>query len=201
MNHAVREPLERARTVETRRAIERKGWVSMRGRLRIAVIAATALVASAIVVGAAARPSNNANRFEATFEEVRIATHDRSADLGILQAINSGTGTVEGFGAATETLAVSQDRSVSPCGPGSRSNATIRRIVVAAGTLVLHGAGVTCPTATPGEMLVNNTFVVDGASSTGVFAGARGSGTDTVLLPSRTVTLSGKLHLKRRAGD
>ena len=91
---------------------------------------------------------------------------------------------------------MTQDRSVSPCGAGSRSNATIRRIVVADGTLVLHGAGITCPTATPGELLVTNTFVVDGVSSTGVFAGARGSGTDTVLLPGRTVSLSGKLHLR-----
>lgn len=168
----------------------------MRGTLRIALIGITALfLTSAVVVGAGAEPPNHANRLEATFEEVRVATHDRTADFGILQAINSGTGTVEGFGAATEMLAVTQDRSVSPCGTGSRSNALIRRIAVAEGTLVLHGTGITCPTATPGELMVNNTYVVDGASSTGVFAGAWGSGTDTVLLPARTVALSGKLHL------
>jgi hypothetical protein len=165
--------------------------------MRNAVAAIAVVAAGVLVVGAGAGPTNQANRLDATFEEVRIATHDRSADLGILQAINSGTGTVQGFGDANEILGVTQDRSVSPCGPGSRSNATIRRIVVAAGTLVLHGAGITCPTAVPGELLVTNTFVVDGASSTGVFAGARGSGTDTVLLPGRTVSLSGKLHLKR----
>jgi hypothetical protein len=169
----------------------------MNGTRHAVAASVMAVVASALAVGAAAGPRSDGNRFEATFEEVRTATHDRSADLGILQAINSGTGTVEGFGDATEILAVSQERSLSPCGPGSRSNATIRRIVVAAGTLVLQGAGITCPTATPGELLVTNTFIVDGASSTGVFAGAWGSGTDRVLLPSRTVSLSGKLHLKR----
>jgi hypothetical protein len=163
----------------------------------VIAFAVAAASASALAVGAAAGPRSDGNRLDATFEEVRIATHDRSADLGILQAINGGTGTLEGFGDATEILAVSQDRSVNPCGPGSRSNATIRRIVVASGTLVLQGAGVTCPTGTPGELLVTNSFVVDGASSTGVFEGARGSGTDIVLLPSRTVSLSGKLHLKR----
>jgi hypothetical protein len=169
----------------------------MKGQRHAVAASVIALAAGAVAVGAAAGPRNDGNRLEATFEEVRIATHDRSADLGILQAINSGAGTVEGFGDATEILAVSQDRTVTPCGPGSRSNATIRRVVVAAGTLVLQGAGITCPTATPGELLVTNTFVVDGASSTGIFAGARGTGTDTVLLPSRTVSLKGKLHLKR----
>lgn len=173
----------------------------MKGMRHAVAATVIAVAACALAVGATAGPRNDGNQFEATFEEVRIATHDRSADLGILQAINSGTGAVEGFGDATEILAVSQDRSVSPCGPGSRSNATIRRIVVDAGTLVLQGAGITCPTGTPGELLVTNTFVVDGASSTGVFAGARGSGTDTVLLPGRTVSLSGKLHLKRPAGN
>ena len=118
---------------------------------------------------------------------------NRIADLGLFQLMNTGTGTVEGFGPATMVLAMSQDRSVTPCGPGSWTNAGIRRIVVSAGVLVLRNKAFVCQTAA--GPAATGTWQVDGASSTGIFAGARGSGTESVHIPTAQSSLSGKLKL------
>jgi len=54
---------------------------------------------------------------------------------------------------------------------------------------------ITCPSAS-GPPVVSGTYKVDGLSSTGIFAGARGSGDLTVILDQpRKTTLSGKLKL------
>jgi hypothetical protein len=161
---------------------------------RLALLAAALItLASALALQAAASPPNHANRFEATFTETRASTTDRIADLGVFQLINNGAGMVEGFGAATMVVAITQDRSVQPCGPGSWTNAATRRIVVASGVLVLRSLAYVCQTA-DGPM-ATETWTVDGPSSTGVFAGARGSGEGTVELRTATSTLSGRLHL------
>jgi hypothetical protein len=55
-----------------------------------------------------------------------------------------------------------------------------------------------CPTAS--GPLGTGTWEVDGASSNGVFAGARGSGDVTIVIPTRTATLSGKLNLAGSGG-
>lgn len=169
--------------------------VSMRATL---VGAAAVALASTMAMGAAAtRPPNHANRLEATFEETRVSIHDRS-DLGMRQVIASGIGTFEGFGSATELVAVSIDLSVSPCGPGSNTSTVLRRIVVPEGTLVLKTLAHRCPA--PFGIHAIGEYEVDGAASTGLFAGARGSGSDTIEIEpppdGRTVaTISGKLHL------
>ena len=86
--------------------------------------AAAALVALAsVAIGSASGAANGSKRFEAQFQESNVLLTNRIADLGIFQLINTGTGTVEGFGPATMVLAMSQDRSVTPCGPGSWTNA------------------------------------------------------------------------------
>jgi len=100
---------------------------------------------------------------------------------------------VEGFGSATLVLSATQDRSVHPCGGASSTNAAIRRIVLADGVLVLRELVHICPT--PSGPLGTGTWEVDGASSTGVFAGARGSGDVTIVIPTSTATLSGRLNL------
>jgi hypothetical protein len=180
--------------------------LSTRATLRSALVGvATAVLASGIAIGATAgSPPNHANRLEATFAETRVAVQDRTADLGIRQTISSGTGTLEGFGAATEIAAISRDVSSTPCGPGSSSTTILRRIVVPEGTLVVKTLGRQCPA--PGGQLATGEYQVDGASSTGVFAGAWGDGIESTQVgppPSGaiTATYSGKLHLVQPLDD
>lgn len=175
--------------------------------VRLALAGAVAAVAAgALAIGAAAdRPPNDANRLEATFSETRVALQDRVADLGIRQVIASGTGTIEGFGAATELASVSQDHWMTPCGPGSSTSTIMRRIVVAEGTLVLKTRAHRCPVG-GGVIVASGEYEVDGASSTGVFAGAWGRGNETTRIeppPAGAIsaTISGGLHLVQPLGD
>ena len=166
----------------------------MKNALRLSLLATALIVlASAFALHAAASPPNHANRFEATFTETNVSVTNRIADLGVFQLINTGTGMVEGFGAGTTVVAVTQDRSVQPCGPGSWTNAGTRRIVVASGVLLLRSLAYVCQTAA--GPTVTETWTVDGPSSTGVFAGARGSGEGTVDIRTGNSTLSGHLKL------
>jgi hypothetical protein len=161
-------------------------------RFWLLVIALVA-VTSSFALHAAAGAQTDGNRLEASFTESAASITNRIADLGVFQIINTGTGTLEGFGPATMVLGVTQDRSVQPCGPGSWTNAAIRRITVAAGTLVIRELAYVCQTAS--GPVATSTWTVDGASSTGAFADARGSGEGSVDLTTRTATLSGKLKL------
>ena len=110
-----------------------------------------------------------------------------------MQFITTGTGNVQGFGAATVVVGITQDHSVTPCGPGSWTNAATRRIVLERGVLVLYERSVACMTST--GPVITGTYRVDGRSSTGVFAGARGKGRLTVHAAAGTTELSGSLHL------
>jgi hypothetical protein len=168
----------------------------MKNALRMPLLL-TALIAlaGALALHAAAGVSNDGNRLEASFTESAASITNRIADLGTFQLINTGNGTLEGFGPATMVLGVTQDRSVEPCGRGSWTNAATRRIVVAAGVLIIRELAYVCQTSS-GPM-ATSTWTVDGPSSTGVFAGASGSGEGRVDLTSRTSTLSGKLKLAR----
>ena len=152
-----------------------------------------AALASAVALHAAAADPGDGNRVEGTFAETNQSITNRISDLGVFQLINTGSGTLEGYGAATMVLGVTQDRSVHPCGAGSWTNAGVRRITVSAGVLVIRELAYVCPT--PSGLVGTSTWTVDGPSSTGVFAGARGDGTETIDLTTHTSTLSGKLHL------
>jgi len=167
-----------------------------RKRVTIALYAllAVGVVGGGTVTAAQAdEPPNHANRLDATFTETNVSVTNRIADLGVLQLINTGTGTVDGFGSATVMLSATQDRSVHPCGTDSWTNAAVRRIVLDDGVLVLRELVETCPS--PSGPLGTGRWEVDGVSSTGVFAGARGSGDVSIAIPTRTATLSGKLNL------
>src|SRR5712691_6658722 len=147
-------------------------------RIGLLGVVAAAVLASGSIVGAAAQErSNHANRLEITFSVTRLAIADRP-DLGIRQVITSGTGTFEGFGSATEISAVSIDSTARPCGPGSSTSTIMHRIVVPEGTLIVKTLAHRCPTAS-GGILATGEIQVDGAASTGVFAGAWGSGSET----------------------
>jgi len=161
-------------------------------RLVLLVVALSAL-ASGLALHAAAEPANHTNRLEASFTEVAQSVTNRIADLQTLQLINTGNGTVEGFGAATVVVGITQDRSATPCGPGSWTNAATRRIVLDEGVLITRDVGIACPTAS--GPVITGTYEVDGLSSTGIFAGARGAGDLTVNVANATATLSGKLKL------
>ena len=168
-------------------------------RMPLLVMALIAL-ASGLGLHAAAGAPNDANRLEASFSESAASITNRIADLQTFQLINTGSGTVEGFGAATVVVGITQDRSVTPCGPGSWTNAATRRIVVDAGVLVLRELSIgPCPTAS--GSVITGTYEVDGLSSTGIFAGARGSGDLTVNVSASTSVLSGKLKLAGPDGD
>jgi hypothetical protein len=157
------------------------------------LVSALIVLASGLALHAAAAPPNHSNRLEASFTETPASITNRIADLGTFQLINTGSGTVEGFGAATVVVGITQDRSVTPCGPGSWTNAATRRFVLDEGVLVLFESSIACPTAS--GPVITGTYEVDGLSSTGIFAGARGSGALTVNVPISTSTLSGKLNL------
>ena len=161
-------------------------------RLPLAVVSLV-IGASVIALHAAASPPNHANRFEATFAETNVSVTNRIPDLGVFQIINTGTGSVEGFGPATVMLSATQDRSVTPCGPGSWTNAAVRRIGLEGGVLVVRELVHICQTES--GPVGSGHWQVDGASSTGTFAGARGSGEVTIVLATRTGTLSGRLKL------
>ena len=143
--------------------------------------------------------SPQANRLEASFTEAAASVTNRIGDLKTVQLINTGSGTVSGFGTATVVVGITQDRSVTPCGPGSWTNAATRRIVLGEGVLIVHEASIACPTAS--GPVITGTYEVDGLSSTGIFAGSRGSGDLTVNVSSATATISGKLKLAGSSGD
>jgi hypothetical protein len=166
-------------------------------RLGFAVAVLVAGVSGVALRAASGAPAA-AKPFDATFSESAVSITNRIADVGVFQLINTGSGTVEGYGAATLVIGVTQDRSVEPCGPGSWTNAGVRRIVVDAGVLVLRGTAYVCQTAS--GPVATERWTVDGPSSTGVFARARGSGVGTVNLTTRTSTLSGKLKLAHQDG-
>jgi hypothetical protein len=157
------------------------------------LVSAVIVLASGLAFHARAAAPNHANRLEAGFTESAASITNRLADLQTFQLINRGSGTVEGYGAATVVVGITQDRSVTPCGPGSWTNAATRRIVLKEGVLVLFELSIACPTAT--GPVITGSYEVDGLSSTGIFAGARGSGDLTVNVPTSTSTLSGKLKL------
>jgi hypothetical protein len=166
----------------------------MKNALRLPLVAvALTILASILALHAAASPSSEGNRFEATFSETNASVTNRIADLGVFQLINTGTGTVEGLGDATIMLSATQDRTVQPCGAGSWTNAALRRIVLDGGVLVLRELVHICPTAS--GPVGTGSWQVDGASSTGIFADARGHGDASIDVATRTATLTGKLHL------
>lgn len=161
--------------------------------IRLALVLVVLALVGGGLLRAATATAADGNRFEATFTETNVSITNRIADLGVLQLINNGTGEVEGLGDATVMLSATQDRSVQPCGPGSWTNGAIRRVVLADGVLVLRELVHICQTES--GPLGTGTWEVDGASSTGVFNGALGSGDVNIVVAARTAVLSGKLKL------
>src|SRR5687767_6409046 len=163
------------------------------------LVSALIVLGSGLALHAAAGPTSDANRLEAKFTESAASITNRITDLQTFQLINMGSGTVEGFGTATVVVGITQDRSVTPCGPGSWTNAATRRIVLGEGVLIVREVSIACPTAS--GHVITGTYEIDGLSSRGIFAGARGSGELTVNVSSATATISGKLRLAGSSDD
>jgi hypothetical protein len=165
---------------------------------RLLPLGVTTAAAVVLVLQASAGVAGNGNSLQATFNPSRFVSSTNGD--GIVEVIVSGAGTVDGFGAATEVVGLIQDHAVTPCGAGSYSDTASRRISLTDGILVLHEGGETCQT--DGTLEATATYVVDGRASTGVFAGARGTGSVTITgigTPSQTETLTGKLKLATTA--
>src|SRR5215471_16923006 len=139
--------------------------------------------------GAAGSPANS--MLNATFTDSAVSV---TPGQGMVELILTGTGTVQGFGAATDVVGVVENFATSPCGPGGAANSSQGRIAVHGGVLELSSDGMLCVTASGAQ--VTGTYRVDGPASTGIFAGARGAGHVTVDVATGQDTLSGTLILK-----
>ena len=162
-------------------------------KLMISLAASAAVMAgmAATLQASAQASTRDGGRLQATFTVGPPVSG--TSGLGMVELLLTGTGTVEGFGAATEVVGVILDTAVSPCGPGGASDSAQRRIVMTSGVLALHEAGMTCITASGPQ--AHATYRVDGQASTGIFAGAHGSGTVTVDVTTGHEALSGTLIL------
>jgi len=158
--------------------------------ITLAAAAATTAGIAAGLQASAQASTNDGGRLQATFTATPVSF---TPDLGMVELLATGTGTVQGFGAATEVVGVVEDHAVSPCGTGGASDSAQRRIVLTGGVLVTHEAGMTCMTASGPQ--ARATYRVDGQASTGIFAGARGTGHVTVDVTTGQDTLSGTLIL------
>ena len=163
----------------------------------IVLASGSALYASLTASAAPAQSARGAvgspagSMLHATFTDSAVSV---TPGLGMVELILTGTGTVQGFGAATDVVGVVEDFAASPCGPGGASNSAQTRIVVPGGVLELSSAAMNCVTASGSQ--VTGTYRVDGQASTGIFAGARGEGHVTVDVATGLDKYSGTLILK-----
>ena len=118
-----------------------------------AVLLASSLPASATQAPPSARTAGltaagpaDDGRLEATFTNSDVSV---TPGLGMVELLATGTGTVEGFGAATEVVGVILDTAVSPCGPGGASDSAQRRIVMTGGVQGQHRNLRRCPRVRP----------------------------------------------------
>jgi hypothetical protein len=162
----------------------------------ITLAAAAAAAATTAAIGAGLQATAQASThddgtLQATFTDSDVSV---TPGLGMVELILTGTGTVQGFGAATDVVGVIEDFAASPCGHGGASNSAQQRLVMPGGVLELSSHAMNCVTASGAQ--VTGTYRVDGQASTGIFAGARGTGHITVDVATGQDTLSGTLILR-----
>ena len=161
-----------------------------------------ALAAAACGTAAAAAGPHTAASHTAASHTVQISakltvtyTAPQVCTNGVCVIHNHGTGTLTPYGAVTFTTLVTADGNQPPCGATSQwVNRIIRTITTSRGTLVLHEAGLQCPQPGIGPQ-VKAVWAADGADSTGIFAGARGQGSDTAYPARETAAPQGTLTL------
>ena len=162
-------------------------------KLMISLAASAAVMAgmAATLQASAQASTRDGGRLEATFTDSDVSV---TPGLGMVELILTGTGTVEGFGAATDVVGVVEDFAASPCGTGGASNSAQQRLVLPSGVLELSSDAMNCVTDSGSQ--VTGIYRVDGRASTGIFAGARGTGHVTVDVATGLDKYSGTLILK-----
>jgi hypothetical protein len=121
----------------------------------------------------------------------------QSCSAGICKIENRGTGRMTHFGNVTFTSVITADDNQPPCGPSAQwVNRIVRTIHTSQGILVLHEAGLQCPQPGVGPQ-VDAVWAVDGAESTGIFAGASGQGTDLAYPTRDTAAPRGTISFAR----
>ena len=119
----------------------------------------------------------------------------QSCSAGICTIENRGTGRMTHFGNVTFASVITADDNEPPCGTNSQwVNRIIRTVHTSQGVLVLHEAGLQCPEPGVGPR-VDAVWTVDGAESTGIFAGAHGRGYDTAYPTQDTAAAHGTITL------
>ena len=166
-------------------------------KLMISLAASAVVIAgiAATLQASAQASTRDDGRLEATFTATPVSV---TPGLGMVDLIVTGPGTVQGFGAATEVVGVVEDQTASPCGAGGAADSAERRIVMQGGVLETHEVAKLCMTASGPR--ITGTYRVDGQASTGIFAGARGTGNVAVDPTTGHDTMSGTLILRSSGG-
>jgi len=161
-----------------------------------ALLAAIPLACIALAaIPAAAATSTHTVQISARLTVTHTAPPVCQAGVCVIR--NHGTGTLAPYGPVTFTTMITADTRQPPCGTGSQwVNRIIRTITTSQGTLVLHEAGLLCPQPRLGGQ-VKAVWAADGTDSTGIFASARGQGSDTAYPQKNTAAPHGTLTLSR----
>jgi hypothetical protein len=166
----------------------------------LAVIPLAGIALAAVPAAAATGPHAAAARPRAVHISARLTVTHTAAPVckaGVCIIRNHGKGRLAPYGKVTFTTVVTADTRQPPCGAGSQwVNRIIRTITTRKGTLVLHEAGLACPQPRLGFQ-VKAVWAAAGADSTGIFARARGQGSDTAYPNKNTAAPHGTLTLSR----
>jgi hypothetical protein len=166
-------------------------------RILLAAIPLVGIALAAIPAAAATGTPAATGRHTVQIRAALTVTYTAppACTAGVCVIHNHGTGTLAPYGAATFTTVITADGNAPPCGATSQwVNRIIRTITTSRGTLVLHEAGLQCPLPGAGPQ-VKAVWAAYGAGSTGIFAGARGQGSDTAYPARNTASPQGTLTL------
>ena len=147
-------------------------------------IAGAALIAAAAALAPLAAASTTSHTVTISAKLKVTGGPPPTCSAGICTIKNHGTGTMTPYGKVTFTTVITADGNQPPCGTRSQwVNRIVRKIHTNKGNLVLHEAGLQCPKRGVGPQ-VRAVWAVDGADSTGTFAGAYGQG-HTIAYPAQ----------------
>ncbi len=172
-----------------------------RSRALLAAIPLACLALAAIPAAAATGPHTHTYTHTHTVHisgKLTVTyTAPPACKAGVCVVRNHGTGTLAPYGKVTFTTVITADGNQPPCGATSQwVNRIIRTITTGKGKLVLHEAGLQCPQPVVGPQ-VEAVWAADGTHSTGIFASARGQGSDTAYPALNTDAPQGTLTLSR----
>ena len=166
-----------------------------RFRILLAVLPLAGIALAAVPASAAPAAAAGPHTVHVSAKLTVTHTAPPTCKAGVCIIRNHGTGTMAPYGAVTFTTVITADSNQPPCGATSQwVNRIIRTITTRRGTLVLHEAGLQCPQPGVGPQ-VKAVWAADGADSTGIFAGARGQGSDTAYPANNTAAPQGTLAL------